>query len=88
MRAKAAENREVDLAKFLDDIQAVVRDGQQLLKTSLTGIKERASAGMQSTDRALHERPYPPIGLAFGIGIVLGIMAVGMLTRQSKSIDV
>jgi ElaB/YqjD/DUF883 family membrane-anchored ribosome-binding protein len=88
MRAKTVENREVDLGQFLDDIRAVVRDGQELLKTGLSGVKERALAGIQITDRALHESPYQPIGLAFGIGIIVGIVAAGMLTRRSDSVDI
>jgi ElaB/YqjD/DUF883 family membrane-anchored ribosome-binding protein len=84
MRAKTVENREVDLAQFLDDIQAMMRHGQQLLKTGLSGMKDRALTGVEFTDRAVHERPYQPIGLAFGVGIIVGLIAAGMMTRQSE----
>lgn len=37
-------------------------------------LQERAAAGAQVTDRVIREHPYETIGLALGIGFVLGVL--------------
>jgi len=41
-------------------------------------IQNRAVAGATATDHAIHEHPYHAIGLAFGVGTLLGFL----LTRR------
>lgn len=31
----------------------------------------------QATDRAIREKPYAAVGIAFGIGLVIGLLATG-----------
>jgi ElaB/YqjD/DUF883 family membrane-anchored ribosome-binding protein len=38
-------------------------------------IQERALAGAQATDRMIRENPYQAIGIAFGIGLLVGVLA-------------
>jgi ElaB/YqjD/DUF883 family membrane-anchored ribosome-binding protein len=35
---------------------------------------ERARAGVKAADRVVRDHPYEAIGIAFGIGILLGIL--------------
>ena len=85
--------------KLLQDLRAVVHDGEELLKAGARDLSERGVAarerlaaalevaketrlklqeqamnGARATDRAIREYPYQSIGLAFGVGLLLGIL--------------
>ncbi len=45
----------------------VARDTQRRLQ-------ERAVAGAQATDRVIREHPYESIGIAFGVGLLFGVI--------------
>jgi ElaB/YqjD/DUF883 family membrane-anchored ribosome-binding protein len=81
MRTKTGNGHNVDLERFLEDVKTVVRDGQELLKASLGGMKERAVIGAKSTDRALREHPYQTIGIIFGVGLLAGLLLSGAFSR-------
>src|SRR5438876_11542081 len=38
-------------------------------------IEERAVASAKATDRLIREYPYQSIGIAFGIGLLIGVLA-------------
>src|SRR2546421_2063503 len=38
-------------------------------------IEERAVAGAKATDRLIRENPYQSIGIAFGVGLLIGVLA-------------
>jgi ElaB/YqjD/DUF883 family membrane-anchored ribosome-binding protein len=44
-------------------------------KESCACLEERAVAGAKATDKAIREHPYQSIGIAFGIGLLLGVLA-------------
>jgi ElaB/YqjD/DUF883 family membrane-anchored ribosome-binding protein len=46
----------------------VARETQQRLR-------EQAIAGAQATDRAIREHPYQAIGVALGVGMLIGVLA-------------
>ena len=37
--------------------------------------RDQAVAGAKATDQAVHEHPYQAIGIAFGVGAILGYLA-------------
>jgi len=74
----------VNIETFLDDIKTVVRDGQELLKASAGDVKEKALSGAKTTDRAIRKNPYQTIGIVFGVGIVVGLLACGMFSGGSE----
>jgi ElaB/YqjD/DUF883 family membrane-anchored ribosome-binding protein len=43
-------------------------------------LQEKTLAGARAADRAIHEYPYASLGIAFGIGLLIGVLA----TRGSK----
>jgi len=43
-------------------------------KESLDGLQERAVAGAKATDRAIREHPYQSLGIAFGVGVLIGVL--------------
>ncbi len=67
-----------ELEHLLDDLKAVVRDGQELLKASVGTFKERARYGAEKTNAFVREKPYYGIGAAFGLGLLAGLLVAGM----------
>jgi ElaB/YqjD/DUF883 family membrane-anchored ribosome-binding protein len=84
MRHKTGNGHSVNMETFLEDIKTVVRDGQELLKAGAGEVKERAISGAKTTDRAVRKNPYQTIGIVFGVGIVVGLLASGLLGGGSE----
>ena len=85
MRQKTGNGNAVDLERFLDDIKTVVRDGEELLKAGVAGVKEKAIARARDTDRVVREHPYQTIGVIFGLGVLLGVLSAGLLRRGAET---
>jgi ElaB/YqjD/DUF883 family membrane-anchored ribosome-binding protein len=85
MRHKSGNGHNVDLETFLEDIKTVVRDGQELLKTGAGEIKKKAVYGAQTTDQAIRRSPYQTIGIVFGVGLLVGLLASGMFSGGSEA---
>ena len=103
MAARSASEIEQSTEKLLQDLKAVVQDGEELLQAGMNELSEKgqaarerlaaaldvaretrqklersALAGAKATDRAVREHPYESIGIAFGVGLLLGVL----LTRK------
>jgi|SRR6266850_993401 len=99
METRSAEDIEASTERLLNDLKAVVHDGEELLRVSIEDLsekgmaarerlaaalevardtrrklQERATAGAQATDRAIREHPYESVGIAFGVGMLLGVL--------------
>lgn len=99
METRSAEEIEASTEKLLQDLKAVVRDGEELLragahdlgergmaarerlaaalevaKQTRQKLQERAVVGAQATDRLIREHPYQSVGMAFGVGMLLGVL--------------
>jgi len=44
------------------------------LSDAKTKIQESTTAGAKATDRAIREHPYEAIGIAFGVGVLIGVL--------------
>jgi ElaB/YqjD/DUF883 family membrane-anchored ribosome-binding protein len=75
---KSGNGHNMDIETFLEDIKTVVRDGQELLKAGAGEVKQKAIYGVQQTDRAIRQSPYQTIGIVFGVGVVVGLLASGL----------
>lgn len=98
METRSAEEIETSTEKLLQDLKAVVHDGEELLRASARDLsergmaarerlaaalevakdtrrklEERAISGAKATDAMIREYPYQSIGVAFGVGMLLGI---------------
>jgi len=87
MAEKTENGQQVDLEQFLEDIKVVLRDGQELLKAGMGTVRMRARVGAETTDRFVKERPYQTMGVVFGMGILLGLLASTALSRRSSETD-
>ncbi len=100
MDTRSPEEIEDSTERLLQDLRAVVQDGEELLRAGAQDLSERgmaarerlaaalevaketrrklearAIAGAKATDRVIREHPYHSIGVAFGIGLLLGLIA-------------
>ena len=100
MQTKSAEEIEVAIDKLLRDLQAVIRDGEELLRAGARDLSERGGAARErlaaalevakdtqrrlqsaaveaakSADRFVRDNPYRSSGIAFGLGILMGLLA-------------
>ncbi len=99
METRSTEEIQTSTEKLLADLQAVVRDGEALLRAGAKDLSERGVAarerlataleiardtrhklenrareGARATDRLIRENPYQSVGVAFGIGLLLGVL--------------
>lgn len=99
METRSAEEIEESTEKLLQDLRAVVHDGEELLKAGAQDLserglaakerlaaalevaketrrklQERAVASARATDRLIREHPYQSLGIAFGVGMLFGIL--------------
>ncbi len=99
METRSSQEIEATTEKLLQDLKAVVHDGEELLKAGAQDLSERgmaarerlaaaletaketrrkleekAIAGAKATDELIREYPYQSIGIAFGIGMLLGVV--------------
>ncbi|MDB6032276.1 MAG: hypothetical protein JWM16_2614 [Verrucomicrobiales bacterium] len=44
------------------------------LNTAKTRIQESTTAGARATDRVIRDHPYESIGIAFGVGVLIGVL--------------
>src|SRR5438128_1564448 len=99
METRSAEDIADSTEKLLQDLKAVVHDGEALLKAGAQDLSERSMAarerlaaalevaketrrklqeravnGAPATDRIIRENPYQSVGIAFGAGVLLGLL--------------
>ena len=99
MEIRSTGEIEESTEKLLQDLRAVVHDGEELLKAGASELsergmaarerlaaaleaaketrrklEERALAGARATDRVIREHPYESIGIAFGVGMLIGVL--------------
>src|SRR5207244_2164443 len=43
-------------------------------ETTKNNIQEKAATSVKATDRVIRDHPYETIGIAFGIGVLLGVL--------------
>ena len=63
-------------ARLASDLKAVVRDAEELMKAKATchRLEERTVAAARATDLTIREHPYESIGIAFGVGLLVGVL--------------
>jgi ElaB/YqjD/DUF883 family membrane-anchored ribosome-binding protein len=87
MRHKTGNGHNVDLEVFLEDIKTVVRDGQELLKSGAGGVKAKTLAGARATDKAIRQNPYQTVGIVFGMGVIVGLLASGLFSGEEPEAE-
>ena len=67
-----------DIKEGMNEMEESGREPAGKLTAALTNakqkIQEQTTAGARATDRAIREHPYESIGIAFGIGVLIGVL--------------
>ena len=58
----------------LGDVRSRLAAAVESAKASCHRLEEKAIAGAKAADRAIHEHPYESLGVAFGAGILIGVL--------------
>lgn len=87
MQTDLGNGHGVSLQQLVNDLKVVVSDGEALLKNSAVNLREKARAGAKATDESIRRNPYPSMGIVFGLGLVLGVLAYNLSRSHRRNID-
>jgi ElaB/YqjD/DUF883 family membrane-anchored ribosome-binding protein len=84
-----AEDARALMAATADVAGDKVKEARQRLAAALERgkeicgrVREKAVEGAKATDEAVHEHPYQVIGIAFGVGALIGYLAARRCSRN------
>ena len=58
------------------DLRAKLKSAIEKAKVLYERLEEKTVAAAKATDHAVHEHPYQAIGIAFGLGLLVGVLAM------------
>lgn len=64
-----------DLGERTKETRARLRETLDKARASASEIEEKAVAGAKATDKLIRDHPYGSIGVALGVGILIGVLA-------------
>lgn len=56
------------------ELRAKLQESLTKAKETCRRLEDRAIAGAKAADRVIRDHPYETIGLAFGLGVLLGVL--------------
>ncbi len=66
-----------DVSDRAKEARARLRRAVASARETCDGLQDRAVAGARAADNVIREHPYQSIGIALGVGVLLGVLAVG-----------
>lgn len=63
-----------DVSDKAKDVRARLRDAVDRAKSSAADLQAQARAGARKVDEVVREHPYESMGVAFGVGVLLGVL--------------
>jgi len=63
-----------DLGEKVKEARARLATSMESAKESYHKVEEKAAIGAKATDKVIREHPYESIGVAFGIGLLIGVL--------------
>ncbi len=63
-----------ELGEKSKEARARLMDALEVAKVTCHKLEEKAVAGAKATDKIIREHPYQSIGLAFGLGLLIGVL--------------
>ena len=79
---KIRNGQHVEVEEFLEDLRNVVKEGQQLLKSGFTGVKQQTLGGLETITEFAHESPFKAIGVGFTLGLLTGLGVALLYWRE------
>ncbi|EEF61706.1 DUF883 family protein [Pedosphaera parvula] len=84
MQTDLSNGNSVNLQQLINDLKVVVNDGEALLKSGAAQLRQKAAAGAKATDENIRRNPYPSMGIVFGVGVLLGILAINLMKSEDR----
>ena len=56
------------------EARARLTNALERAKESCERLQEKAIAGAKATDKVIRDHPYQGIGIAFGVGVLIGVL--------------
>jgi len=63
-----------DLSEAGQDARSKLNQALETARTTYLDLQERAVAGAKKTDTLIRDNPYQSMGVAFGIGLLVGVL--------------
>jgi ElaB/YqjD/DUF883 family membrane-anchored ribosome-binding protein len=64
------------------ELRAKLEAATEKAKEVCKRLQEETIAAAEATDKAVHEHPYQAVGTAFGVGILIGVLATRCRCRH------
>ena len=58
------------------ELRAKLEAATEKAKEVCKRLQEQTVAAVKATDKAVREHPYPALGIAFGLGLLIGVLAM------------
>ena len=68
---EAAERGDNEKHEIRAKLEAATEKAKEVCKR----LQEETAAAAKATDKAVREHPYQAIGIAFGVGLLIGVLA-------------
>ena len=69
---EATERGDSEKGQMRAKLDAAIEKAQEACER----LEEKTVAAAKATDKTIREHPYQAIGIAFGLGVLLGVLAV------------
>ena len=63
-----------DVSEKAHEARARLTVALERAKDACKRLEEKAVAGAKATDKVIREHPYQSIGIAFGVGVLIGVL--------------
>ncbi len=70
------ENTSADSSEKTRELRARLRAAVEKAKVLYEQLQEKTVAAAKATDRTVREHPYQAMGVAFGVGLLIGVLAM------------
>ena len=84
-KTNAARHSDPLLTTARHQLEENFQHTKEALERMRVSLTEKSREYAQTTDALVHEKPWPAIGLAFGIGIFIGLLARKKTSARSSS---
>ena len=68
---EATEHRDTEKHELRAKLEAATEKAKEVCKR----LQEQTGAAAKAADKVVHEHPYQAIGIAFGMGLLIGVLA-------------
>jgi ElaB/YqjD/DUF883 family membrane-anchored ribosome-binding protein len=56
------------------ELRAKLENAVEKAREACVRLEEKTAAAAKAADKAVHDHPYPAMGIAFGVGLLIGVL--------------